>query len=278
MNANGWIAIYRDIQRHPVFADAELFKLFIWLVVNATREPKSVSKKIGRGNRIIALERGELCAGRDFIAEALGWPPSTVRNRLDKLVEFGCIENSEDSQKPLIRVVNYGTYQDLAQKTGQPKDSKKDSQSGQPKKRLKRPKNKGEIDFANQREDSQKNEKKDRKQQVTTIIPPISPKGDGECVIPPMLNYPKFIATWDQYKEWIFLKDGKRIDSITEHLRLKILCDRESVRAGKAGDDLILTMTSAERTRTIWDSDRKTNNNTTKPVETDYPMLSGRSM
>jgi DNA-binding Lrp family transcriptional regulator len=279
----GWIAIWRDITSHDVFADSDLLRLWLWLLCRAAYEPGKVPYRFGRGLRTFNVHRGELIAGRATIADALGWPDSTVRNRLKRLSELGCIEISEDKQNPLIRIVNFDNYQPVEQKGGQAKDKQKDKQSGQAKdKQSGQAKTDtehrylpSEIDIqdfskdsqTSTKQDKQKNQKKDTVEEV--VRKRERERGFVKIEIPKPLDTESFRDTWADYLNWIFDKDGQRLNSMTADLRLLDLSRRESQRPGKAVADLRLTIMSATtHTGIIWDSDRtsKSQNQPTQPT------------
>ena len=91
------------IEDSPVFANAEYFKLFVWLLARARRNPESVSLASGE---VVRLDTGECIVGRNQGAKALGIHPSTFRNRLDKLVEFGAIKlDAKDNAYTRVSIV-----------------------------------------------------------------------------------------------------------------------------------------------------------------------------
>ncbi len=133
MTPGGYVRLYRSLIGHPVFADAELLKLFVYCVLKANHKPKSVAMKSGRGSRMINVGRGEFVTGRRSLATEFTCPPSSIRNRLSRLVKLGCIAIFEDHQFSRIRITNYGIYQPLKDEQGPAKDHPKDHQSGPPK-------------------------------------------------------------------------------------------------------------------------------------------------
>jgi len=91
------------IEDSPVFANAEYFKLFVWLLARARRNPGSVALESGE---VVSLDTGECIVGRIKGAKALGIHPSTFRNRLDKLEEFGAIKlDSKDNAYTRVSIV-----------------------------------------------------------------------------------------------------------------------------------------------------------------------------
>lgn len=130
---NGYVRLWREITKHAVFADPELFRLFCYCILRANYRPKTINVKSGRGMRAIKVNRGEFVAGRNSLADEFHCPPSTIRNRLERLQKLGCIELLVDKLKTRIRVVNYDKYQPEDVRRGQSMDSKKDNPNGQSK-------------------------------------------------------------------------------------------------------------------------------------------------
>lgn len=96
-----WFKFYHYwIEDSPVFANAENLKLFLWLLARARRKSGHFKLKSGQ---VVYLDAGECIVGRQAASEALGISPSTFRNRLEKLEEFGAIK-TDKKDKAFTRV------------------------------------------------------------------------------------------------------------------------------------------------------------------------------
>ena len=133
--------MHRRYANEPVFQDENLWRLFSWLMLYARHTPGAVGMESGRGGkRLIRLETGQLVTGRKKLASVLGWPPSSVKNRLQKLQDLGVISVEVDSQFSIVTVTNFQGEQFVppvektSQRTtkGQSKDSQRTAK-GQPK-------------------------------------------------------------------------------------------------------------------------------------------------
>ena len=137
----GWVKMHRRYANEPVFQDENLWRLFSWLLLYARHTPGPVGMASGRGGkRLIRLEAGQLVTGRKKLASVLGWPESSVKNRLQKLQDLGVISVEVDSQFSIVTVTNFQGEQFIppvekdSQRTakGQPKDNQRPTK-GQPK-------------------------------------------------------------------------------------------------------------------------------------------------
>lgn len=111
----GFVALHRDAFQHPLLRDAERFRAWFWLVANAAWKP---TKHNARGH-IIEVERGQICAGREYLAKEWGWSPSAVERFLARLETEQMIERSSGQMKTVITICNYGKYQAMPDQTEQ---------------------------------------------------------------------------------------------------------------------------------------------------------------
>ncbi|MBR9802795.1 hypothetical protein GYB59_14400 [bacterium] len=107
-----------------MFHNAELWRLWCWLLMqaNITENWADENTKVGPG---------QMLTGRDHIAAAMGWKPSSARNRLAKLEEWGMIVTKKDSRGTLLTICNWQAYQVEEIEKGQQKDSRRTTE-GQP--------------------------------------------------------------------------------------------------------------------------------------------------
>jgi DNA-binding GntR family transcriptional regulator len=74
--------------------------------------------------KTITVERGQLCAGREWLAKEWGWSPSAVERFLSRLETEQMIEREAGQRKTVITICNYGKYQDAPGETGQSSEQK----------------------------------------------------------------------------------------------------------------------------------------------------------
>lgn len=112
---SGFIALDRSAFEHPLLRDADRFRAWFWLVAHAAWKP---TRHDARG-RTILLDRGQLCAGREYLAEKWGWSASAVERFLTRLETEQMIERESGQGKTVITICNYSKFQDVEEKTGQ---------------------------------------------------------------------------------------------------------------------------------------------------------------
>lgn len=79
--------------------------------MRAAWEPRTVPVQTGRGNTLIALERGQFIFGRNTAAEALRCPASSVYGRLQTLQKLEMIDTQPGTHFSIITIRNYEHYQ-----------------------------------------------------------------------------------------------------------------------------------------------------------------------
>lgn len=123
---SGFIALHRDVFTHPLLKDGDRFRAWFWLVANAAWK---TTRHDARG-KTIEVHRGQICAGREYLAKEWGWSPSAVERFLTRLETEHMIERETGHGKSLITICNYDKYQDVSdeagQKTGQSTGQKSD--------------------------------------------------------------------------------------------------------------------------------------------------------
>lgn len=143
---NGYIALHRKLLDSEVFASPELLHIFIYCLLKANHKERFVSVNNGRSTTPVKVERGQFITGRKAMAEALGIPPSTARNRIAKLERLGIISQKQDRHFTLVTVCNYASYQDEKNEGGQAKDKLRT--------------NKGQAKDTNNNDNKEKNDNK----------------------------------------------------------------------------------------------------------------------
>jgi len=116
-----------------VFRDADLLRLFLWLLLRASFTEHTVAMTTGRGITLVPLKPGQCIVGRNKSSQELGWAASSFRNRLGRLRKMQIIETLQDTHWTVVSIVNWGKYQspDNDERTGirttkgQPKDNQR---------------------------------------------------------------------------------------------------------------------------------------------------------
>ena len=103
----GWISLYRNIEEHPVFKDPYVFKVWMWILMNANYKDKSVLI----GKQVVDLKVGQLIFSRNSAAQKLDMSDSRVYRTVQLLEQMGCIKIDVNRKISIINVLNWGKYQ-----------------------------------------------------------------------------------------------------------------------------------------------------------------------
>lgn len=152
----GWFMVHRQIIHSPVFGNAELLRVWLYLLAGASYKRRSHWMETAKGKTLVELDAGQLIVGRTSTAEKLGLKPSTLRNHLRRLQTMGMVGIDPKSTHSVLTITNWRQYQDShrtatgeAKRTrkrrghdepGQPKDSQRTG-IGQPKDTYKKDEN-----------------------------------------------------------------------------------------------------------------------------------------
>ena len=105
---DGWLKLYRSILDSAVFQDAEILKVWIWLLCNVAFEQHDT---ICYG-KVIHLKPGQIATGRKKIAQCTDLNENKVYRALTALESLGNIEIKSTNKYSIITVVNWDKYQD----------------------------------------------------------------------------------------------------------------------------------------------------------------------
>ena len=105
---DGWLKLYRSILDSAVFQDAEVLKVWIWLLCNVAFEQHDT---ICYG-KVIHLKPGQIATGRKKIAQCTDLSENKVYRALTALKSLGNIEIKSTNKYSIITVVNWEKYQD----------------------------------------------------------------------------------------------------------------------------------------------------------------------
>jgi hypothetical protein len=103
--------------------------------MRATYKERWVSIKTGSGETEINIKPGQFVFGRKAAAKELKVPPSTIRNRMDKLKNMGNLDIKTDTHFSIITICNWIKYQPDEKEKGQAEGQPGDNQgtgTGQP--------------------------------------------------------------------------------------------------------------------------------------------------
>ena len=104
---DGWLKLYRSILDSAVFQDAEVLKVWIWLLCNVAFEQHDT---ICYG-KVTHLKPGQIATGRKKIAQCTDLNENKVYRALNALKSLGNIEIKSTNKYSIITVVNWDKYQ-----------------------------------------------------------------------------------------------------------------------------------------------------------------------
>ena len=105
----GWIKIYRDIQEHWIWQDANKLKWWLDIILMANHK----DNKFLLGNELFEVKRGEFHTSELKLTERWGVSKTTVRRFLELLASDQMIVLKKTKKGTTIKVNNYNAYQDF---------------------------------------------------------------------------------------------------------------------------------------------------------------------
>ena len=121
----GYINVHRTLLDSMIFSSQTGLKIWIWLLLKASYRKRHVSLKIGKGETIVTIERGQLIFGRYKAEEELCIDGSTIYRWIKKLEENEMISIQSSNQYSIITICNYDSYQGENDKDEQPTNNQR---------------------------------------------------------------------------------------------------------------------------------------------------------
>jgi len=104
---SGWIKVHRELCVWEWYKDANTFRVFMHLLLNANYSP---SRFMG-----VSIPVGSLPTGRKSLALSLALTEDKVRTSLNHLLKTGEITQQKYSKFSVITIVNWESYQEEPQ-------------------------------------------------------------------------------------------------------------------------------------------------------------------
>ena len=104
---DGWFKMHRSIVDSSVFEDAEVLKLWIWLLCNFAY----AEHDIVFNGKVIHINVGEVPTGRKKISQQINMSESKVYRALNILKKLGNITIKSNNKYSIITVLNWAKYQ-----------------------------------------------------------------------------------------------------------------------------------------------------------------------
>lgn len=105
----GWIKLYRSINKHWIWQDKPFTKGQAW--IDMILECNHSDHKVNIGNELIRCNRGESLYSLDTWAKRWGWHKSRVRRFLELLKKDSMIDLKSEHNTTHLIILNYNTYQ-----------------------------------------------------------------------------------------------------------------------------------------------------------------------
>jgi len=116
MKCSAWIRTCVDVFDHPVLDNGPYDRrsAWLWMIANASRLDRRVNHK----GKAIELKRGQLLAGRAFLAAKWQWTEKQVRIFMDLLASENMIEKGQSNghYANVVTICNYDAYQSPKEK------------------------------------------------------------------------------------------------------------------------------------------------------------------
>lgn len=105
--AEGWVKLHRSMLDSPIFSNAELLRLWAYLLMHAAYTEVDVMV----GNQMIHLKPGQLVTGRKKISRDLGPDESKIRRLINKLELAGNVTITPTNKFTLVTIENWDFFQ-----------------------------------------------------------------------------------------------------------------------------------------------------------------------
>lgn len=103
----GWIKLHRSIIDSAVFADADVLKVWIWLLCNVAYDDHDVVYL----GKVIPLKRGQIITGRQKLSQQIGMSEGKIYRATNILKSLGNITVKSNNRYSIITVENWLKYQ-----------------------------------------------------------------------------------------------------------------------------------------------------------------------
>ena len=109
----GWIKLHRVLLDSQIFASEKGLKIWIWILLRANHKQKFVPIKIGKGESVVTVDRGEFIFGRFSAEEDLNIDGSTIYKWIKKMELLEMITIKSNSHYSILKVNKFNDYNDI---------------------------------------------------------------------------------------------------------------------------------------------------------------------
>ena len=103
----GWIKLHRSIIDSAVFSDADVLKVWIWLLCNVAYDDHDVVYL----GKVIPLKKGQIITGRQKLSQQIGMSEGKIYRATNILKSLGNITVKSNNRYSIITVENWLKYQ-----------------------------------------------------------------------------------------------------------------------------------------------------------------------
>jgi hypothetical protein len=108
--SEGWIKLHRQLLESEVFASEKALKIWVWILLKANFKNRFVPLRIGAGQSVVEIGRGQLLFGRFSAEDELGINGSTIYKWIKKMEQSKMITIKSNSHYTIITVCKYDDY------------------------------------------------------------------------------------------------------------------------------------------------------------------------
>ncbi len=103
----GWIKLHRSIIDNSVFSDADVLKVWIWLLCNVAYDDHDVVYL----GKVIPIKKGQIITGRQKLSQQIGMSEGKIYRATNILKSLGNISIKSNNRYSIITVENWLKYQ-----------------------------------------------------------------------------------------------------------------------------------------------------------------------
>lgn len=103
----GWIKLYRQLLKSPIFENEKALKVWIWCLCKASHEERD--QLVGR--QMIHLKKGQFVTGRKKAGEELKMKDRTVYDYFMLLKNMGMLNIESNTKFSVVSIENWEEYQ-----------------------------------------------------------------------------------------------------------------------------------------------------------------------
>ena len=103
----GWIKLHRSIIDSAVFSDADVLKVWIWLLCNVAYDDHDVVYL----GKVIPIKKGQIITGRQKLSQQIGMSEGKIYRATNILKSLGNISVKSNNRYSIITVENWLKYQ-----------------------------------------------------------------------------------------------------------------------------------------------------------------------